>query len=347
MTAVNRYSLNINRQNRKRQDQRDLDRLGVLLAYAYPDRIAQRQPGDEPRYLLANGRGAGFARLEPLASEPYLVIADLEGGAEWARIFLAAPIERDDLDIDCTDLIRDVEFVAWDDQAKAVRAREQRRLGAMVLKDQPLMNPNSEAVAAALMQGVRQAGIEALPWTKDLLQWRARIECLRRADWQGNAWPDVSDQRLLDRLETWLGPFLPGMTRLDQVRRIDLAGPLQALLTWEQQKQLDALAPTHLTVPTGSRIRVNYADAEVPILSVRLQEMFGCAETPRIAKGKVPVMIHLLSPAGRPVQVTQDLRSFWRSGYVDVRKELRGRYPKHHWPEDPLSAQPTRRTKQR
>ena len=336
---VDRYSLDV--------EETAEEPLGVWLAFAYPDRIAQRQPGDERRYLLANGRGASFAQHEPISSEDYLVIADLEGGTEWARVFLAAPITLADLEVHCADQIREVEFVVWDDQAQAVRARKQRQLGAIVLKDQPLLNSDPEHVSAALILGIRQAGITALPWTKDLLQWRARVEFLRRVEGTHSTWPDMSDQGLLDRLEDWLGPFISKLTRLDQVQRIDLTAPLQALLTWEQQKQLDALAPSHVTVPSGSRIRVSYEEAEFPVLSVRLQEMFGCEETPRVANGKIPVMMHLLSPAGRPVQVTQDLRSFWRSGYVDVRKELRGRYPKHHWPEDPLSAPPTRRTKSR
>jgi ATP-dependent helicase HrpB len=202
-------------------------------------------------------------------------------------------------------------------------------------------------VSAALVVGIRQVGITALPWTKDLLQWRARVEFLRRVEGTQADWPDLSDQGLLNRLEDWLGPFVITLTRLDQIQRMGLTAPLQALLTWEQQKQLDILAPSHVTVPSGSRIRVEYGEDAVPVLSVRLQEMFGCEETPRIVRGKVPVMVHLLSPAGRPVQVTQDLQSFWRSGYVDVRKELRGRYPRHHWPEDPLSAPPTRRIKAR
>lgn len=329
--------------------QEGLDRLGVLLAFAYPDRIAQRQPGGEGRYQLANGRGACFLEPEPLAMEEYLVVADLDGGTQWARIVLAAPIRLDELETFCADQIRDVECVEWDDRALAVRARKQRRLGALVLRDQPALNPAPERIATALLQGIRKAGIACLPWTKELRQWQARVQFLRRLDGPGSTWPDVSDQALLDRLEEWLGPFLHGMTRLDQVQRLDLAEPLRRLLTWEQQRQLDRLAPTHLTVPSGSRLRVNYEvddsrDA-APVLAVRLQEMFGCRETPRIAEGKVRVMLHLLSPAGRPVQVTQDLASFWASAYQEVKKELRGRYPKHHWPDDPLSALPTRRTK--
>lgn len=346
MTSVNRYSLHVNRQ-RNHEESNVVDKLGVLLAFAYPDRIAQRQPGGERRYRLANGRGAAFSQPEPIASEDYLVIADLEGGAEWARVFLAAPIAEADLETHCTDQIREVEFVVWDDQAKAVRARKQRQLGAIILKDQPWLDPDPQRVSAALMRGIRQVGITALPWTKDLLQWRARIEFLRRVEGTQAIWPDLSDQGLLNRLEDWLTPFVVTLTRLDQVQRMDLGGPLQALLGWEQRKQLDVLAPSHVTVPSGSRIRLNYEEGPLPVLSVRLQEMFGCEETPTIVRGKIPVMIHLLSPAGRPVQVTQDLKSFWRSGYIDVRKELRGRYPRHHWPEDPISAPPTRRTKNR
>lgn len=322
----------------------DLDWLGILLAYAYPDRIAQRQPGAGGRYVLANGRGASFSQHESMSSEDYLVIAGLEGGTEWARVFLAAPISLADLERHCADQIRETEFVVWDEEAKVVRARKQRQLGAIVLKDQPWLNPNPGHVSAALVQGIRQAGLTVLPWTKDLLQWRARVEFLRHMDGTNSTWPDMSDRGLLNRLEEWLLPFVTTLTRLDHIQRMDLTAPLHALLTWEQQKQLDELAPSHVTVPSGSRIRVNY-EAELPVLSVRLQEMFGCEETPKIANGKVPVMIHLLSPAGRPVQVTQDLRSFWRSGYVEVRRELRGRYPKHHWPEDPLSALPTMRVK--
>jgi ATP-dependent helicase HrpB len=344
-TIVQREASHASRQNA--HDRQSVDPVGVLLAFAYPDRIAQRQLGGERRYRLANGRGAGFSQHEPISSEDYLVIADLEGGTEWARVFLAAPVAEADLDRHCADQIRTVEFVAWDDQAKAVRARKQRQLGAIVLKDQPWLTPDPEHLSAALVMGIRRAGLAALPWTKDLLQWRARVEFLRRVEGNRGNWPDLSDHGLLNRLEDWLAPFIPKLTRLDQIQRIDLAAPLQGLLTWDQQKQLDILAPSHVTVPSGSRIRVEYGEDALPVLSVRLQEMFGCEETPRLVQGTVPVMIHLLSPAGRPVQVTQDLRSFWRSSYVDVRKELRGRYPRHHWPEDPLSALPTRRIKSR
>ncbi|MEW6246034.1 MAG: ATP-dependent helicase HrpB [Nitrospirota bacterium] len=325
----------------------DLERLGVLLAFAYPDRIAQRQRGTDRRYLLANGRGASFPQPEPLASEDYLVIADLDAGAQWARIDLAAPVSREDLETSCGDQIRDVETLWWDDRTQAVQARRQRRLGELVLADQPISHPAPAQITATLLQGLRRMGLASLPWTKELRQWRARVAFLRRVEGAASGWPDVSDEALFDGLEHWLGPFLDGVTRLDALQRLDLAGPLQALLTREQQRRLDRLAPTHLVVPSGSRIRLDYEAGDVPVLPVRLQEMFGCRETPRIADGKVPVMVHLLSPAGRPVQVTQDLGNFWASGYRDVRKELRGRYPKHHWPDDPLAARPTSRTSRR
>ena len=324
-------------------DEAGVEQVGVLLAFAYPDRIAQRQPGAGCRYLLANGRGAGFPRHEPISSEHYLVMPDLDDGAEWARVFWAAPVTLAELESHCADRIREVEFVAWDDETNAVRARKQRRLGALVLKDQPWLNPDPGHVSAALLQKIRRAGITMLPWTKDLLQWRARVEFLRRVEGMDATWPDLSDGALLDRVEEWLAPHLTTLTRLDQLQRMDLASPLQGLLTWQQRGRLDEYAPSHLTVPSGSRIRLEYGES--PVLSVRLQEMFGCEETPRIANGKVPVTIQLLSPAGRPVQVTQDLKSFWRSGYTEVRKALRGRYPKHQWPEDPQSVPPTRRIK--
>ncbi len=322
-----------------------LDRLGVLLAYAYPDRIARRQPGKGNRYRLANGRGACFPESDLLATEEYLVIAELDGATEWARIFLAAPLSLEDLETFCRDQIQVVDFISWDELGQRVLARRQRKLGELVLDDQPLRGADSSQILAALLYGIRQVGLGCLPWTPELRQWQARILSLRRALGSDAGWPDVSDAALLDQLDTWLVPFLDRLTRLDQVLRIDLAGALHGLLTWEQQRNLDRLAPTHLTVPSGSRLRVDYQTEAHPVLAVRLQEMFGCRDTPRVVDGRVPVMVHLLSPAGRPVQVTQDLASFWATTYQEVRKELRGRYPKHHWPEDPLTAIPTRRIK--
>ncbi len=321
--------------------------VGELLASAYPDRIAQRQPGAGSRYRLANGRGACFAEPQPLSAESYLVVADLDGATPWARIFLAAPISPDELEASCADQIEESDIVEWDDRVQAVRARRQRKLGEVVLRDQAITRPDPTRVTALLLHAISRQGLACLAWTKDLAQWRARVAFLRRLDGPASSWPDVSDDALRDTLEVWLGPYLDGLTRLDQVRRLDLATPLHALLSRDQQRHLDRLAPTHVTVPSGSRVRLDYEAGDAPVLAVRLQEMFGCRETPRLAGGKAPVMVHLLSPAGRPVQVTQDLASFWRSGYPEVRKDLRGRYPKHAWPDDPLQAAPTRRTKGR
>ncbi len=331
----------------KEPDKKDrLDDVGRLLALAYPDRIAQRQGGADARYLLTNGRGALFANPEPLASEPYLVIADLDGGTQWARIDLAAPIGLTDIESLYAGDISQQEAVAWDDRTNAVLASRQRRLGALILTEQALSKPDPSSVTAALLQGVRLAGIASLAWTAELLQWRARVQFLRRAG-DESSWPDLSDEALLATLEQWLGPYLDGITTLERVKRLDLATPLHAILTWEQQRRLERQAPTHLTVPSGSSVRIDYETADVPVLAVRLQEMFGCKDTPRVVGGLVPVMLHLLSPARRPVQVTKDLASFWANTYQDVKKELRGRYPKHSWPDDPLAAPPTAKAKPR
>lgn len=332
----------------KEADRRaDMHQIGLLLALAYPDRIAQRQPGREARYLMANGRGALFANPDPLASEQYLVIADLDAGTQWARIDLAAPVTLSDIETLYAGGITQTESVTWDDKTQAARASRKRQLGALVLSEQALSKPDSSLMVSALLQGVRQTGLAALAWTPELQQWRARVQFLRRIEGPDSPWPDLSDDILLETLEKWLGPYLDGMTTLERVKRLDLTQPLHALLTWEQQRQLERKAPTHLTVPSGSHLRIEYDSADLPVLAVRLQEMFGCKDTPRVADGKIPVVLHLLSPAKRPVQVTKDLASFWATAYQDVRKELRGRYPKHHWPEDPLTAPPTAKTKRR
>jgi ATP-dependent helicase HrpB len=322
-----------------------LDQIGPLLALAYPDRIAQRQPGSEARYLLTNGRGALFTQPDPLESEPYLVIADLDSGFQWARIDVAAPISEKDIEDHCADHIVSAESVIWDDRTDSVRVSRQRRLGALVLTEQALSKPNPAVIIEALLDGLRRTGVGTLAWTPELRQWRARVRFLKRIEGPDSSWPDLSDASLIQSLGEWLGPYLTGMTTLERVRKVDLTQPLHMLLTWEQRRDLDRLAPTHVTVPSGSNIRIDYDTPDLPVLAVRLQEMFGCKETPRVAGGKIPLLLHLLSPARRPVQVTQDLAGFWTGSYRDVRKELRGRYPKHHWPDDPLTAPPTAKSK--
>jgi ATP-dependent helicase HrpB len=296
---------------------------------------------------MANGRGALFVNPDPLASEDYLVIASLDGGQQWARIDLAAPVSLRDIETVYADRIRLVDEVMWNDTSQAVQATRQRRFGSLTLSEQGLPKPDPSMISAALLQGVRQAGLDKLAWTTELRQWRARVGFLRRTEGQESRWPDLSDETLRRTLDDWLGPYLSGLTTLDRVTRLDLTQPLHAFLSWEQQRQLERWAPTHLTVPSGSNVRVEYETPDLPVLAVRLQEMFGCKDTPRLVDGKIPVMLHLLSPAKRPVQVTKDLASFWANTYQEVRKELRGRYPKHSWPDDPLTAPPTAKAKRR
>jgi ATP-dependent helicase HrpB len=334
------HALGLSTSSRLRQQ--EIDQIGVLLALAYPDRIAQRQAGAPGHYRLANGLRARFPRPDPLAREEWLVLADLQATPSTARIQMAAPITRDDLITRFADLLESTESVTWDASAQAVMALRQQRLGALILEECRLPDPDPALVVIRLLEGLRTTGHASLPWTPSLKNWRARVQFLRRVTGPDSPWPDVSDDTLLHGLDQWLGPYLANISSLNQVKRLDLTWPLQALLSPDQRRTIDILAPTHLTVPTGSRIALDYESGETPILAVRLQEVFGMTETPLLANGTVPVLIHLLSPARRPVQVTQDLKSFWKTGYVAVKKELKGRYPKHHWPEDPLQAPPVR-----
>ncbi|MEJ2501983.1 MAG: ATP-dependent helicase HrpB [Gemmatimonadota bacterium] len=319
--------------------------VGLLTALAYPDRIGQRRPGERGRFLLRNGRGARFTEPQSLEGEDWLVAAEVEGRGTEARIFRAAPIDLEEIEAHFGGQVREVEEVFWDGGAERVVARRRRVLGALTLMEGPLRHPDPAALARALLGGVREAGIASLPWSKDTTQLRERLEFLGRQD--PETWPDASEPALEASLEQWLLPFLPGMKRLDDLRRVDLAEALLARVGWERRNHVDRLAPTHLQVPSGSHIRIDYSDPDAPALAVRLQEVFGLTETPRIADGRVPLTMKLLSPAQRPVQVTRDLASFWRDAYFEVRKDLRGRYPKHPWPEDPLDAEATRRTKPR
>jgi ATP-dependent helicase HrpB len=320
------------------------DTPGILLGFAYPERLAQRRPGKAPRFLLANGRGALLAEDDPLRQAPYLVAAELDGDPREARVFLAAQISRDTIEEHFGAGIEAGEFVRWDDASDAVQARRQRRYGALVLEDKPLDKVPAEAVAAGLMEGLRRKGLAGLPWSEPIRQWQARVALMRRLE--GEAWPALDEPALLARLENWFVPYAGGYSRLSQLKDFPLRQALESLLSYEQQRALEAAAPTHYAVPSGSRIAIDYL-SEPPVLAVKLQEMFGEQGSPSVGHGRVPLTLHLLSPAQRPVQVTQDLAGFWRSGYAEVRKELRGRYPRHPWPEDPLTAVATRRAKPR
>ncbi|HEX9055697.1 MAG TPA: ATP-dependent helicase HrpB [Gemmatimonadales bacterium] len=315
---------------------------GLLLALAYPDRVGQRRPGAPGRFLLRNGLGAYVAPDDPLGLEEFVAAAELDGRPRESRIFLAAPVARADLERELGAQIVPEETVAWDEAADGVVARRRERLGGIVLADAPLRDPDPAAVSAAVLDRLMHDGAAALPWTAAALGLRSRLRFLHRLD---PRWPDVSDEALTASLGEWLGPALVGVRRRADLARIDLAGLLLARLSREQRGALAELAPTHVTVPSGSRIPIDYGDPEAPVLAVRLQEVFGLAETPRV--NGVPITLHLLSPAHRPVQVTRDLANFWRTTYFDVRKDLKGRYPKHYWPDDPLEAEPTRRIRPR
>ena len=332
----------------RRSGDGDTSRAGVLLAFAYPDRIGRRRPGTEGRYTLANGRGAHFTEAESLARQEIIVAVDLDDRDRDARILLAAPLSRADIEAHLSDRLQVSESVEWSSREQAVVARRVLRLDALVLDETPLPEVPTEAAKRAMLSGIRELGVQVLPWTREARDLQARIQFVRGLGAAEAAdWPDVSDAALTASLETWLAPWLDGITRREHLARLPLVDALRALLSWEQQRRLDELAPSHLVMPSGSRIRVDYAEEGGPTVAVRLQEVFGLQESPRIGGGRVPVTFKLLSPAQRPVQVTRDLASFWRGAYADVRKDLRGRYPKHYWPEDPVQAEPTRGVRRR
>ncbi|HET7649266.1 MAG TPA: ATP-dependent helicase HrpB [Gammaproteobacteria bacterium] len=313
---------------------------GLLLALAYPDRIAQRRPGSGARFLLSNGRGAFLPDSDPLGHAAWLAVAELDGEAREARIFLAAELDEAELRQEFAGQIQSRDVLAWDEDRQAVDAAIETRLGALLLERRASDRPDVARVAALLADAIRRKGLGVLPWTPASRNWQARVMFLHRE--AGNDWPAVDDAALAATLDAWLLPYLHGKSRVSHLADLPLQQALAALLDYRQQRLLDELAPTHVTVPTGSRIAIDYTSGEVPVLAVRLQELFGLAETPAIMGGRVPLLLHLLSPARRPVQVTRDLAGFWRSSYRDVRKDLRGRYPKHYWPDDPLQAEPVR-----
>lgn len=319
--------------------------VGAILALAYPDRIAKNRGGPGGAFLLANGRGAQVDPASSLAREPFIVVAELTGSAAQGRILLAAPIERDEIEMGFTDRIVTNDEMTFDPNAAALRARATRRLGAIALSDATRPVVPTEATARLLAQGIARLGIDRLPWTKALRQWRDRVAFLRRA--QGDDWPDLSDDALADNTDTWLAPALVDKTALAQLGADEFTDALQALLPWPLRRRLDADAPTHFEAPSGSHIAIDYDGPEGPKLAVRVQELFGLDRHPAIAGGKAALIVELLSPAHRPVQVTRDLPGFWRGSYAAVRTELRGRYPRHPWPDDPLAAPATRRAKPR
>jgi len=310
--------------------------VGRLLALAYPDRIGKRRSGDTPRYQLSNGKGALLREDDGLARHEWLVAADLDGKAKEARIYLAAPVDLPTLEADLAAHIREQNEAEWDDKRGTVVAQQTRRLGALLLTTKSLAKPSPELIQQGLLAAVRRKGLDSLPWTPGARQWQARVTLL--AKHFPDQWPDVSEQALTGTLEQWLAPFLTGINRWSELARLNLQNALNSLLEYPQQQRLAELAPSALTIPTGSSVTLDYKAENGPVLAAKLQALFGWTRTPEVAGGKVPVLIHLLSPARRPLAVTADLASFWSNVYPQVRKDTRGRYPKHPWPEDPLTA---------
>lgn len=318
--------------------------VGRVVALAFPDRVAQRRTGDGSRFLLRNGSGAVLRDSPALAREPFLAVVETDGRMPESGVWLAAPLQADDLRSEFGAAIDVKDAVRWDETSATVRATRRESLGAIVLRETLHAHPDAADVQQALLTAVRASGLALLSWSESARQLRQRLAFVHH---HSPDWPDVCDAALLASLDQWLGPHTSGVRSAAQLAQLDLGALLLARLGWDQRSRLDAQAPSHYTAPTGSRLTIDYADPAAPVVRVRLQEMFGVSDTPRLLDGRVPVTMHLLSPAQRPVQVTQDLAGFWRTSYFDVRKDLRGLYPRHPWPDDPLVAVPTRRVKPR
>ena len=316
---------------------------GIMLALAFPDRVARNRGNGS--FVLANGRGAAVEQTSPLARAPYIAVAELTGTAAQGRILLAAPIGQADIEQRFADQVENTEEISFDRSAMALRGRRRRTLHAITLSEAPMALSPSAATAKVFADGVVAAGLDRLPWSKSTRQWRDRIAFLRKAE--GDGWPDLSDTGLAAESENWLVPVLYDKTSLKELSPGELSDALLGLLPWELRARLEREAPTHFEAPTGTMLAIDYEAEQGPTIAVRLQELFGLNTHPSIAKGAVPLVLELLSPAQRPVQVTRDLPGFWRGSYAAVRSDLRGRYPRHPWPEDPATALPTRRVKPR
>ncbi len=319
-----------------------LQHCGLLLAFAFPDRIAKARGGG--RFLLAGGRGAILTADQPLSSAAFITAAELDDQGSDSRIFLAAELGESELEAHFGDRFEFIQQVVWDRAAQSVKAKETIKLGAIVLKQSAAAKADPALVMEALLRGIEEEGLGILPWTKSDRQLQQRLNFMHMLD---AAWPDFSEQALLASLREWLAPHLYGISAASRLQSLKLGDIFRQMLAWPERQKLDDWAPSHYTVPSGSRLPIDYSDPGQPVLAARLQEMFGLAETPRIGGGRVALTLHLLSPAHRPVQVTRDLQSFWSHTYFEVKKDLKGRYPKHYWPDDPLAAEATRRTRPR
>ena len=318
--------------------------LGILLAYAYPERIAKQRHANTTTYLLSSGKGARLQADDTLAKERFLVIADLDAKATHASIYKAIALTQTQIESYLTEQIQEAEEVDWNEEEQRVEVRLVKRLGSIMLSEKPVKSTNNSEVTDLLIEELEALGLETLNWSKEALALKNRVNFLNH---HGEAMPDFSDAYLLENMDEWLAPYLQGINSIRGVKGLNLHNILLGLLSYEQTQTLDTLAPAKLKVASGSNITIDYSNPTQPILAVRLQEMFGTSDTPTILNGKVKLMLHLLSPASRPMQVTQDLASFWANTYDDVKKELRGKYKKHYWPDNPLEAQATSRTKKR
>jgi ATP-dependent helicase HrpB len=320
---------------------------GVMLALAFPDRVARNRGNGS--FVLANGRGAAVDQTSALARAPYIAVAELTGTAASGRVLLAAPIALPDIELRFADQIEIADEISFDRAAMALRARRKRTLHAITLSEAPMALSPSAETARVLADGLVASAFNKLPWSKPLQQWRDRVMFLRKAEREASQspWPDLSDDALAAQREAWLTPALYDKTSLKELSAGELSDALMTLLPWELRARIEREAPTHFEAPTGTMLAIDYEAEQGPTIAVRLQELFGLNTHPSIAKGAVPLVLELLSPAHRPVQVTRDLPGFWRGSYAAVRSDLRGRYPRHPWPEDPASAMPTRRVKPR
>ena len=318
--------------------------IARLLALAFPERIGKAR-GAPGQFLLANGRGANLDATHPLARSPFLVAAELSGSAASTRILLAAAADEADILAAAGNRIRERDEIEFDQGAAALRSRRVRRLDAILLASEPRAVMPSEETARLLADGIAKLGLSRLPWSKAQIQLRDRVGFLRAAG--EDEWPDLTDAALAKTVAEWLAPFLAGKTKLSEIGADDLGAALDALLPWNLKRRLEEEAPTHFEAPTGNRHAIDYETAGAPALHIRVQELFGLTQHPSIANGKLPLTLHLLSPAHRPIQITRDLPGFWKGSWAAVKAEMKGRYPRHPWPDDPASAAPTARAKPR
>ena len=331
-----------------KQTKIDNEKAGALIAHAYPDRIARKRNDQDNTFLMASGKGAFFTEANNVSINEFIVAIHLDGNPGNAKIFLAAPYSKKNLELDFCHSFKSVQRVFWDKKTGGVQATEDILFKRLVVQKHIVPNIHPDLACDILIQEIQRVGLSLLPWTKKLMNLKQRVLFLKNTGRFSNL-PDVSDRALEKRMKTWLTPFLTGIVSLNQLKKIDLEAAFLSLLTWKQQQIIEKMAPTHIKVPSGSKKPLKYSSENAvmdsPVLEVRLQEMFGLCSTPKIAGLTIPVTLHLLSPAGRPVQVTKDLESFWKNTYKDVKKDLMGRYPKHFWPDDPLDARPTSRMK--